>query len=205
MHGFPFYHHSLCVSLCQCTPQIIRITAIMHGRAILYDSWFPFIVCPQVDRSPCGSGTTARIAVQFAKGQIGLGQERISQSGITGSCFTAKVHAQTTCGDIPAVVVAVSGKAHYIGSSVFTLEEDDDQKGGFTIRWILNWYLATGARRWWRCRIYIPLSLCCFVSVCHDTSGYKVSVGMGSRAENPYWGCTFGLNKTQQELAKIKR
>ena len=92
------------------------------------------LLCLQADRSPCGSGTTARIALQFAKGQIGIGQERISQNGLTGSCFTAKVHSQTTCGDFPAVVVEVSGKAHYTGSSVFTLEEDDEQRGGFKVR-----------------------------------------------------------------------
>ena len=143
MNCFLLVHHSVCGHL---------LAHISHHLNDIYHAWtwdsfdvsLRFILCVQVDRSPCGSGTTARIAVQFAKGQIGLGQERISQSGLTGSCFTAKVHAQTTCGDIPAVVVAVSGKAHYIGSSVFTLEEDDDQKGGFNIRWTLcnlrYWY-----------------------------------------------------------------
>ena len=132
------FHPSTVVCVCQCTCHIITIIYNMNGRQIPLDTPLLFLLCVQADRSPCGSATTTRVAVQFAKGQIGLGQERISQAGLTGSCFVAKVHAQTTCGDFPAVVVEVSGKAHYIGSSVFTLEEDDEQKGGFNIRW--RWY-----------------------------------------------------------------
>lgn len=79
----------------------------------------------QVDRSPTGSGVTARIAIQHAAGLIGLGQERTFAS-VVGSTFTGRAIAVTTVGDRPAVVVEVAGRAHYTGRSEFTLEDDDD-------------------------------------------------------------------------------
>lgn len=78
----------------------------------------------QIDRSPTGSGVTARIAVQFGRGQIALGQERTFES-IVGSVFTGRAVEETTVGSHPAVVVEVGGMAHYTGEATFTLEEDD--------------------------------------------------------------------------------
>jgi trans-L-3-hydroxyproline dehydratase len=79
----------------------------------------------QVDRSPTGSGVTARIAIQHARGQIEIGQERVFES-IVGSRFTGKAVRETTVGDTPAVVVEVGGMAHYTGSCEFTVEEGDE-------------------------------------------------------------------------------
>ena len=93
-----------------------------------------FRFCPhQVDRSPCGSGTTSRVAVQYARGQIQQGQKRTFMSGNTRGCFTGMVQEETKCGQFPAVIVEISGKAHYTGQSMFTMEEDDALKGGFQI------------------------------------------------------------------------
>ncbi|XP_071786372.1 trans-L-3-hydroxyproline dehydratase-like [Asterias amurensis] len=88
----------------------------------------------QADRSPCGSGTTARVAVQYAKGQIALGQTRRSESGISGTIFTGKPIQTTKCGSLDAVIVEVSGKANYIGKATYTLEEDDLVGKGFLLR-----------------------------------------------------------------------
>lgn len=74
----------------------------------------------QVDRSPTGSGVTARIALQYQKGLIGLNQTRSFKSGATGSVFTGKAIEETTCGDFRAVVVEVTGHAHYSGVASFT-------------------------------------------------------------------------------------
>ncbi|MEX0827292.1 MAG: proline racemase family protein [Acidimicrobiia bacterium] len=79
----------------------------------------------QVDRSPTGSGVTARIALQHARGQIAIGTERRFES-IVGSQFTGKAVRETKVGDTSAVIVEVGGMAHYTGESVFTLEEGDD-------------------------------------------------------------------------------
>jgi proline racemase len=87
----------------------------------------------QVDRSPTGSGVTARIAVQHRKGQIELNQSRAFES-ITRALFTAKAVSQTEVGHLKAVTVEVAGTAHYTGSSTFTLEEDDKIGRGFILK-----------------------------------------------------------------------
>ena len=78
----------------------------------------------QVDRSPTGSGVTARIAIQHAAGLIPLGVERHFAS-IVGSQFTGRAVSETSVGDHPAVIVEVGGEAHFTGTSTFTLEADD--------------------------------------------------------------------------------
>jgi trans-L-3-hydroxyproline dehydratase len=87
----------------------------------------------EVDRSPTGSGVTARIALQHARGQIALGQERQFES-VTGALFTGKALRTTRTGCFDAVIVEVGGKAHYTGSAKFTLEEGDEIGKGFLLR-----------------------------------------------------------------------
>ncbi len=109
---------------------------------ILTDGLDPFSPTPtvnacifagrQVDRSPTGSGVTARLAVQFRRRLIGLGQERSFES-VTGSCFTGRVLRETRLGPHPAVVVEVAGEAHYSGTARFTLEASDPFQEGFLL------------------------------------------------------------------------
>jgi proline racemase len=87
----------------------------------------------EVDRSPTGSGVTARIAVQHAKGLIPLAAERRFES-VTGAVFTGRALRETTAGPFPAVVVEVGGIAYYTGRSEFTVEADDPLAGGFLLR-----------------------------------------------------------------------
>ena len=87
----------------------------------------------QFDRSPTGSGVTARIAIQHRRGLIGLNQPRAFES-VTGSIFVAKALEKSKCGKYPAVTVEVSGTAHYSGKSEFQLEESDDIGRGFLLK-----------------------------------------------------------------------
>ena len=87
----------------------------------------------QVDRSPTGSGVTARMAAMVARGEAALGDTRTFES-ITGATFTGQVSTLTTCGPHPAITVRVSGRAHYSGEAVFMVEEDDPLGGGFLVR-----------------------------------------------------------------------
>jgi proline racemase len=87
----------------------------------------------EVDRSPTGSGVTARIAVQHAKGLIALGQERKFES-LTDAIFTGKATATTKAGNFDAVTVEVGGRAHYTGTARFAVEPDDMLGGGFLLR-----------------------------------------------------------------------
>ncbi|XP_072896049.1 trans-L-3-hydroxyproline dehydratase isoform X1 [Hemitrygon akajei] len=88
----------------------------------------------QVDRSPCGSGVTARVALQYHKGFVLLNQTRTFQSGPTGSLFTGKAVEETKCGDFKAVTVEIAGQAHYTGTANFYVEDDDVLKDGFLLR-----------------------------------------------------------------------
>ena len=87
----------------------------------------------ELDRSPCGSGTTARVALQYRRQQISMGQSK-TFTGPAGGSFEAKPVRETRCGPHDAVVVEVSGKAHYLGSSCFTAESDDKIGKGFLLK-----------------------------------------------------------------------
>ena len=87
----------------------------------------------EVDRSPTGSGVTARIALQHARGLIGLGQTRRFES-VTGAIFTGKAVDKARAGGFEAVTVEVGGKAHYTGRASFTLEPGDEIGKGFLLR-----------------------------------------------------------------------
>lgn len=87
----------------------------------------------EVDRSPTGSGVTARMAARYQKGLAALGQVCEFES-VTGALFTGEVRALTACGPKPAVTVRVAGKAHYTGEARFWLEEGDEIGKGFLLR-----------------------------------------------------------------------
>ena len=87
----------------------------------------------QVDRSPTGSGVTARLAAMHARGRVAMGERRIFES-VTGSQFTGTVSATVMAGGIPAIVATVRGAAHYCGESRFVVEADDPVRSGFLVR-----------------------------------------------------------------------
>ncbi|MEX0807551.1 MAG: proline racemase family protein [Dongiaceae bacterium] len=87
----------------------------------------------EVDRSPTGSGVTARMAIMAARGDVGMDETR-AFSSVTGSVFTARLVSHIKTGDIDAVRVEVSGRAHYTGESRFTLEPGDELGQGFLLR-----------------------------------------------------------------------
>jgi proline racemase len=87
----------------------------------------------QVDRSPTGSGVTARLAAMHARGQIATGQRRTFES-IIGSRFSGSVASVTACGPYPAITANVSGHAYYSGKAEFIVEEDDPLADGFLVR-----------------------------------------------------------------------
>ncbi len=92
----------------------------------------------QVDRSPTGSGVTARTAVRHARGAVGVGEVRRFTS-LTGAVFTAAAVAEHAPGahapdGVPSVTVEVGGRAHRSGTAEFVLEEDDPLRDGFLLR-----------------------------------------------------------------------
>lgn len=87
----------------------------------------------QVDRSPTGSGVSARLAIQHAKGLIGTGQTRRFES-IIGSAFDGAVERTATCGPHEAVIASIKGLAHYSGKASYWHEKDDKAGQGFILR-----------------------------------------------------------------------
>lgn len=87
----------------------------------------------QVDRSPCGTGTAARLATLFARGQLGLG-ERFVHEGIVGSQFVGRVVETTQVGDYAAVVPTIEGTAFITGLHQFVVDPDDPLADGFLLR-----------------------------------------------------------------------
>jgi len=85
----------------------------------------------QIDRSPTGSGVSARLALQMARRQVRLGEQRSFES-CTGSVFTGKTLREAPpVGPRKSVIVEVGGIAHFTGESRFRFEADDPLRGGF--------------------------------------------------------------------------
>ena len=78
-----------------------------------------------IDRSPCGTGTSARMAQLHAKGKLKLGEEFIHESYI-GSKFIGKVVEETNIGNIPAIVPSIQGWAKVYGYNNIIIDEEDD-------------------------------------------------------------------------------
>ena len=83
----------------------------------------------QVDRSPCGSGTAARVALLAATGELADG-ETLTHDSIIGTRFHARIAERTASGVIPEV----RGTAHRVGSCTFELDETDSLAAGFSLR-----------------------------------------------------------------------
>jgi proline racemase len=87
----------------------------------------------EVDRSPCGSGTCARLAALHAAGEITRDQV-LTHESIVGSRFQARVLGTVLAGDRPAVIPQVTGTAHKTGEHTFFVDPDDDLTPGFVLR-----------------------------------------------------------------------
>jgi len=85
-----------------------------------------------IDRSPCGTGTCARMAVLHAKGQLPLNQD-FHHEGILGTIFTGRLLEETQVGEYPAVLPTLTGQAWITGISNYVIDADDPFPEGFTI------------------------------------------------------------------------
>jgi len=86
-----------------------------------------------VDRSPCGTGTSAETALRHARGQLDVGESFVTES-IIGTRFTGECVAETTVGDFSAVIPRITGRAHITGYHRFVLDPHDPFPNGFRLR-----------------------------------------------------------------------
>jgi proline racemase len=87
----------------------------------------------EVDRSPCGSGTSARLAILDRSGRLPRGEE-LRHLSIVDTEFRGRVVGDAEVAGIPAVVTEVEGSAFRTGEHVFTLDPDDPLADGFLLR-----------------------------------------------------------------------
>jgi proline racemase len=86
----------------------------------------------RVDRSPCGTGSSANLAILQAKGLLKVGDKRISRS-IIGGEFTAEAIGETTVGDRPAVLPRITGQGYVFGRQQLRIDADDPFAQGFAL------------------------------------------------------------------------
>jgi len=84
----------------------------------------------QIDRSPCGTGTCAKMAVLHAQGKLKVGEIYTYQS-IFGTKFDGSILEETCIGDWPAIVPEITGSAFITGFQQFVTDENDPFKHGF--------------------------------------------------------------------------
>ena len=85
-----------------------------------------------LDRSACGTGTCARMATLWARGELSLGQP-FRHEGILGTVFTGRLVEETRVGEHPAVVPTITGSAWITGLSQYVLDAEDPFPEGFTV------------------------------------------------------------------------
>ena len=97
-----------------------------HSRhaMVISPGWF--------DRSPCGTGTSARMAQLHARGELPLHTDFINESFI-GTHFVGRLVEETMVGDIPAVVPTITGRAWITGTARYILSDDDPVPAGFLV------------------------------------------------------------------------
>ena len=85
-----------------------------------------------IDRSPCGTGTSARMAQWHAKGLLKKGEDFIHES-IIGSKFTGRIEEETSINGKPAIIPSIEGWARVTGYNTIFIDDDDPFKDGFSV------------------------------------------------------------------------
>ena len=86
-----------------------------------------------VDRSPCGTGTSAKLACLYADGRISRGQPYVHES-VIGTTFTGRVLGETSVGPYSAVETEIGGRGFLTGFQQFVVDPEDATAGGFLVR-----------------------------------------------------------------------
>ena len=86
-----------------------------------------------IDRSPCGTGTSSRMAQLFARGDLKVGDDFVHES-IIGSLFKGRVESETVVGGLKAMVPSIGGWARMTGYNTIFIDDRDPFAHGFTVR-----------------------------------------------------------------------
>ena len=114
------------VSFCQMTAPVEVRDGVLTGLSAVA------IRPGKIDRSPCGTGCSARLAVLHARGEVAEGQPFVGRS-LLGGRFECRIEARATVGDRAAVVPSLSGRAFITGTHQHTLDPADPWPRGYRL------------------------------------------------------------------------
>jgi len=114
------------ISFCQITAPLFEENNVLVGRNAVA------IQPGKLDRSPTGTGCSARMALLQQKGLMKAGDKYIGES-IIGSRFICRLESLTRVGNLEAVIPRVSGRAWVTGTHQHTLDPDDPWPGGYRV------------------------------------------------------------------------
>ncbi len=114
------------ISFCQMTLPVVTIDGIKQGKNAVT------IMPGKIDRSPCGTGCSARLAVLRARGEIEVG-EHFQGVSIIGSTFDCKIEQDTKIGSASAIIPSISGRAYITGTHQHTLNPSDPWPEGYRL------------------------------------------------------------------------
>ena len=114
------------ISFCQIAAPVEMQGGVATGRNAVA------IRPAKIDRSPCGTGCSARLAVLHARGRLKVG-DRFTGVSLIGSEFHCTIAAETTVANRPAIVTTLSGRAWITGTHQHTLDPSDPWPGGYRL------------------------------------------------------------------------
>jgi proline racemase len=114
------------ISFCQIAAPVEIIDGVPTGANAVA------IQPGKIDRSPTGTGCSARMAVLFARGQMSVGQSFVATS-IIGSRFTGRIEAETSVAGRPAIIPSITGRAWITGTRQEMLDPDDPWPEGYRL------------------------------------------------------------------------
>lgn len=113
--------------------QVTHVEFYEPGREGTSDVKNAVVIPPAaIDRSPCGTGTSAKMALLYAEGKLQIGQPFVHES-LIGSLFQCRIVEETEVGGIPAIVPEISGRAFVMGESTWLFDADDPFPEGFLL------------------------------------------------------------------------
>jgi proline racemase len=114
------------LSFCQFTEPVVRDGRLLRGRNAVA------IRPGKIDRSPTGTGCSARMAVLHAAGKMDVGDRYLARS-IIGSEFECGIESEVSVGGRPAIVPSITGRAWITGTHEHTLDPDDPWPEGYRL------------------------------------------------------------------------
>ena len=121
----PTLPHIKTVDLCEIYGPAKSADATMQNAVVFGQG--------QLDRSPCGTGTSAKMATLYAKGQLKMGEDFIYES-IIQTKFKGRVLEETKVGEYDAIIPEITGAAYITGHNQFFIDPEDPVKYGFILK-----------------------------------------------------------------------